>query len=95
MPLAKIETMIVTENSRKMRPISPLMNTSGMNTAASEIVIDRIVKLISLRRFERCLQRRSAPSSIRRTVFSRNTIASSTRNPIASVNAISERLSRL
>ncbi len=39
---------IVTANSRKMRPTSPVMNTSGMNTAASEIVIDRIVKLISL-----------------------------------------------
>jgi hypothetical protein len=30
-----------------MRPTRPDMNTSGMNTAASEIVIDMIVKLIS------------------------------------------------
>ena len=39
---------MVMENSRKMRPISPLMNTSGMNTAASESVMAKIVKLISL-----------------------------------------------
>ena len=39
--------MMVIENSRKMRPISPLMNTSGRNTAASEMVMARIVKLIS------------------------------------------------
>ncbi len=39
---------MVIENSRKMRPISPLMNTSGMNTAASESVMARMVKLISL-----------------------------------------------
>ena len=42
---------MVMENSRKMRPTSPLMNTSGMNTAASEIVIARIVKLISVAEF--------------------------------------------
>ena len=47
-PLAMIDTMIVTANSRKIRPTNPLMNTSGKNTAASESVIDRIVKLISL-----------------------------------------------
>ena len=47
MPLAKIDTMMVIENSRKMRPTRPVMNTSGRNTAASEIVIARIVKLIS------------------------------------------------
>ncbi len=70
------------------------MNTSGMKTAASEIVIDRIVKLISLALSIAACQAFS-PCSMRRTVFSRNTIASSTRNPIASVSAISERLSRL
>ena len=50
MPLATIEMMIVTANSRNTRPTSPLMNTSGKNTAASDSVIDRIVKLISSRR---------------------------------------------
>ena len=86
--------MIVIENSRKMRPTSPLMNTSGMKTAASETVIARIVKLIS--RAERIVASSAPmPVSISRTVFSRKTIASSTRNPIASVIAISDRLSRL
>ncbi len=47
-PDARIDTTIVMANSRKMRPTSPDMKTSGMKTAASEIVIDRIVKLISL-----------------------------------------------
>ena len=46
-PDARIATMIVTENSRKMRPSSPGMKTSGMKTAASERVIDKIVKEIS------------------------------------------------
>ena len=94
MPLARIEMTIVMENSRKMRPISPLMNTSGMNTAASESVMARMVKLISLADSSEASSA-LLPSSIRRTVFSRNTIASSTRNPMASVSAISDRLSRL
>ena len=94
MPLAKMETMMVMENSRKMRPTRPLMNTSGMKTAASEMVMARIVKLISVAEF-RVASRALWPVSIRRTVFSRKTIASSTRNPMASVRAISERLSRL
>src|SRR5580700_7897014 len=46
-PDAIIATMIVIENSLNILPTSPDMNTSGINTAASEIVIDRIVKLIS------------------------------------------------
>src|SRR5580698_5297402 len=47
MPLARIEITMVMENSRKMRPIRPLIKTSGMKTAASESVIAKIVKLIS------------------------------------------------
>ena len=77
-----------------MRPTSPVMNTSGMNTAAREIVIDMIVKLISFALLI-AASNGFSPRSIRRTVFSRKTIASSTRKPIASVNAINERLSRL
>ena len=46
-PEAKMAITIVIANSRKMRPTSPDMKTSGMKTAASEIVIDMIVKLIS------------------------------------------------
>ena len=47
-PEAIIETTIVIANSRKMRPTNPGMKTSGMKTAAKEMVIERIVKLISL-----------------------------------------------
>ncbi len=46
-PEAKIATMMVTANSRKMRPSSPGMKTSGMKTAASDSVIDKIVNEIS------------------------------------------------
>ena len=46
-PEAKIATMIVMANSRKMRPSNPGMKASGMNTAASDKVIDRIVNEIS------------------------------------------------
>ena len=38
---------IVTANSWKRRPTMPPMKRTGMKTAASEIVIDRIVKPIS------------------------------------------------
>ena len=58
MPLAKMEMMMVTENSWKIRPINPFISTSGRNTAASEIVIDRIVKLISRAPFNVAVQRR-------------------------------------
>ena len=46
-PEAQIETMIVTANSRKIRPSSPGMKASGMKTAASESVIDKMVNEIS------------------------------------------------
>ena len=94
MPDARTATTIVIANSRKIRPTSPDIKTSGMKTAASEIVIERIVKLIS---FALLIAASNAfsPRSMRRTVFSRKTMASSTRKPIASVRAISDRLSRL
>ncbi len=81
-------------NSRKTRPTNPDMKTSGMKTAASEMVIDMIVKLIS---FALLMEASNgcSPRSIRRTVFSKKTIASSTRNPMARVSAISDKLSRL
>ena len=93
-PEAKIATTMVTANSRNMRPTCPDMNTSGMKTAASDTVIERMVKLISRAEVNVASKSRS-PRSIRRTVFSRKTIASSTRKPMARVRAISERLSRL
>ena len=39
-------TVTVTANSRNSRPTMPPMNSSGMNTAISEKVIDTMVKPI-------------------------------------------------
>src|SRR4029453_10118699 len=46
-PEARNATTIVVEKSRKMRGSSPGMKTSGRKTAASESVIERMVKEIS------------------------------------------------
>ena len=46
-PEMRIATQIVTENSRNSRPSTPPMNSTGMNTAASDSVIETIVKPIS------------------------------------------------
>ena len=46
-PEAKMATMIVTANSRKIRPSNPGMKTSGIKTAASERVMERMVNEIS------------------------------------------------
>ncbi len=48
MPEKTIAMMMVTANSCSSRPTMPPMNTMGMNTAASDRVIDRMVKPISL-----------------------------------------------
>jgi hypothetical protein len=46
-PEMRMATQIVTENSRNNRPSTPPMKSTGMNTAASESVIDTMVKPIS------------------------------------------------
>ena len=86
--------LMVTANSRNMRPTTPPMNRTGMNTATSDSVIDRMVKPISL------LPRNAAangvsPASTWRTMFSSMTMASSTTKPTESVSAISEMLFKL
>ena len=85
---------MVTANSCISRPTMPPMNSTGMNTAASETVIDRMVNATS---FEpaNAASIGGLPSSMCRTMFSSITMASSTTNPTASVSAISDRLSRL
>ena len=65
-----------------------------MNTAISDIEIDRMVKPIWPAPF-RAASIGVAPSSMSRTMFSIMTMASSTTKPTAIVSAISERLSRL
>jgi hypothetical protein len=68
------------------------MNSTGRNTAASEAVMETIVKPIS-RAPTRAASMRGFPSSMWRTMFSSMTMASSTMNPTARVSAMSERLS--
>src|SRR5207244_13087467 len=46
-PDARIATMMVMENSWKIRPSNPGKRTNGMKTAASERVIDKMVNEIS------------------------------------------------
>ena len=46
-PEIRIATQMVTENSRNRRPRTPPMNSTGMNTAASDSVIETMVKPIS------------------------------------------------
>ena len=70
------------------------MNSTGMNTAASESVIDTMVNPISFAPSSvACI--RGLPISMCRVMFSSITIASSTTKPTHRVSAISERLSRL
>ena len=82
----------VSANSRNMRPTSPVMNSSGMNTAMSETVSEITVKPISLAPLS-AASNGPSPSSMWRTMFSIITIASSTTKPVPMVSAISDRLS--
>ncbi len=72
----------------------PPMKSTGMNTAASDSVMDRMVNAIS---FDPSSVARIAllPISMWREMFSSITIASSTTKPTHSVSAISDRLSML
>ena len=68
------------------------MNSTGMNTATRDSVIDRIVKPISPEPWN-AAARTGMPASMWRTMFSSMTMASSTTKPTDSVSASSERLS--
>ena len=91
-PEIMMAAMMTTANSWNSLPMIPLMKSTGMNTAASERVMDRMVKPIS-RPPSMAACMRGFPISIWRTIFSRITMASSTRKPTESVSAIRERLS--
>ena len=56
-PETRMATPMVTANSWNSRPRMPPMNSTGMNTAASDRVMDRMVKPISREPVERRLQR--------------------------------------
>ena len=93
-PEMRIATQIVTANSWKRRPRMPGRKRTGRKTAASEIVIDTMVKPISLEPSSAAARGRS-PFSMCRTMFSSITMASSTTKPMESVSAMSDRLSKL
>ena len=93
-PETRTAVPIVTANSRNSRPTIPPMKRTGMKTAASDRVMDTIVKPTSCEPSSAAFQR-SLPISMCRTMFSSMTMASSTTKPIARVNAISDRLSKL
>ncbi len=91
-PEIRTAAPMVTANSRNSRPTIPPMNSTGMNTAASDSVIEMIVKPIS-REPSRAALNGLVPISMWRTMFSSMTMASSTTKPTDSVRAISDRLS--
>src|SRR6476660_3652251 len=70
------------------------MNSNGMNTAASDSVMERMVKPISLAP-SMAASIGFLPISMWRTMFSSMTMASSTTNPTDRVRAINDKLSRL
>ncbi len=84
----------VMPNSRKKRPTMPPIKTIGMNTATSDRLIDSTVKPTS-RAPKRAAAKRDMPASMWRVMFSSTTIASSTTKPVATVKAMSDKLSML
>ena len=91
-----VETAIakasVTENSRKTRPTTPVMNKSGMKAATSDMLIEITVKPIwRAPSIAACIG--VMPFSRLRKQFSIMTMASSTTKPTETASAISERLS--
>ncbi len=88
------EMVSTIANSRKSRPTMPVMKRSGMKTAMSETLSEMTVKPICRAPLS-AASIGASPISMKRTMFSIITIASSTTKPVAMVNAMSERLSRV
>ena len=86
-------TVTTTANSLKMRPITPPISNTGMNTATSETEIDKMVKPTSDAPAMEASNGPLPSSSMWRTMFSIITMASSTTRPTASVMPISDTLS--
>ena len=81
-----------TANSRNRRPTMPPINRIGMKTAISDRLIETTVKPIS-RAPSSAACSAVLPRSRCRVMFSSTTMASSTTKPVATVSAISDRLS--
>ena len=88
----RMATERVTANSRNSRPTMPPMSRMGMKTAMSEILMEMTVKPISLAPC-RAASMGCMPFSRCRVMFSTTTMASSTTKPVATVRAMSDRLS--
>ena len=93
-PEIRMAAQMVTANSRNSRPRMPAMKRIGMKTAASESVMETIVKPIS-REPASAASKGFSPFSMWRTMFSSMTMASSTTNPMERISAIREMLFRL
>jgi len=89
MPMA---TDRVTANSWNSRPTMPPMNSTGRNTATSDRLIDSTVKPTSRAPLSAAASG-VRPSSTWRMMFSSTTMASSTTKPVATISAMSDRLS--
>ena len=74
--------------------MTPPMSRMGTKTAISEMLIETTVKPTS-RAPSNAASNGATPSSMCRDTFSRTTTASSTTKPVATVRAMSDRLSRL
>ena len=83
-------TATVRPNWKKKRPMIPLMNAIGMNTATMAKVVAMTASPISWVPSSAAV-RWSLPIARWRTMFSRTTIASSISSPMHSDNAISVR----
>src|SRR5665647_3913563 len=86
-PEIRMAVQMVTANSRKRRPRMPAMNIMVIKTAASESVMETMVKPIS-REPVRAACIGVSPISMWRTMFSSMTMASSTTNPMERISAI-------
>src|SRR6185437_3186415 len=89
-----IVMLSVTANSRKSRPTTSPMKSSGISTAMSEIESERMVNAICSDPLSAACSGDS-PRSMYREMLSIITIASSITNPVEIVRAINVRLLRL
>ena len=80
--LTRTDATTVNPNGRNHSPEIPGMNATGTNTATIEKVVAATANPISAVPCNAALTR-STPRSMVRTIFSRTTIASSIRTPIA------------
>ena len=91
MPEMITEAARVTANSRNSAPVRPPVKASGVNTAASVIVMAMTADEISRIELKAAWIAVMCSSSMWRWMFSTTTMASSTTRPIASTIASSDR----